>query len=102
MRASSDFTGEVRWIEFPFVLGDAGIVFVCSLYGSFALHRWTKDISDGNTYLSAFGIAVLVFVLANAANFLRPAAGDLAFRRYGLPFAFYREGGYIKEMGVAT
>ncbi len=97
MRLGSDFTPEARAVELPFVLGGAGIVFFCALAGSSVLNRWTTARAEMNAYLSAVGITILVFMLANAAYFLRPVVGDNAFRTYGLPFTFYREGGFIKE-----
>ncbi len=97
MRLGSDLTPEARAMEFPFALGGAGIVFSCAVAGSGVLNRWTTARSEMNTNLSALGITILVFMLANTAHFLRPVVGDSAFRTYGLPFTFYRDGGYVKE-----
>ena len=97
MHAGSDFTPEARAMEFPFELAGAGIVFFCALIGSSVLKRWTNSRSDMNAYLDALGITILAFILVNTANFLRPVVGSSAFRTYGLPFTFYREGGFIKE-----
>lgn len=97
MRAGSDFSPEARAMEFPFALGGAGIVFCCSLVGNFVLSRWRNVHSNTNPYLSTLGITLLVFTIANIAHFLRPVMGDSAFKRYGLPFIFYRDGGFIKE-----
>jgi hypothetical protein len=97
MRAGPDFTPEGRALELPFALGGAGIVFLCALTGNRILNKWTNTGSEPNAYLNALGIIVLVFMLANAAHFLRPVMGAGAFRAYGLPFTFYWEGGFIKE-----
>ena len=97
MRAGSDFSPEARAMEFPFALGGASIVFSCSLVGNFVLSRWINVDSNTNPYLSTLGITLLVFTIANIAHFLRPVVGDSAFRWYGLPFIFYRDGGFIKE-----
>lgn len=97
MRGGPDLTPEARAIELPFALGGAGIVFFCALAGSRVLNRWTSIRSETNAYLSSLGITILVFTLANTAHFLRPVVGEFAFRTYGLPFTFYREGGFIKE-----
>jgi hypothetical protein len=97
MRLGSDFTPEARAMELPFALGGAGIVFFCALAGSSVLNRWTNARSETNAYLYKLGITTLVFMLANTAHFLRPVVGNIAFRTYGLPFTFYREGGFIKE-----
>ena len=87
-----DFTRDGRAMELPFALGGAGIVFLCAFAGSRILNKWTNARSEPNAYLNALGVIILVFVLANAAHFLRPIMGDAAFRAYGLPFTFYREG----------
>ena len=97
MRAGSNFTPEGRALELPFALGGAGIVFLCALAGSRVLNKWTNAPSEPNAYLNALGVIILVFVLSNAAHFLRPVVGNSAFRAYGLPFTFYREGGFVKE-----
>ena len=97
MRMGPDFTPEGRALELPLALGGAGIVFLCALAGSRLLNKWTNAGSEPNAYLNAFGVIVLVFTLTNAAHFLRPVVGDNAFRAYGLPFTFYREGGFVKE-----
>jgi hypothetical protein len=97
MRAGPDFTPEGRALHLPFALGGTGIVFFCALTGNRILNKWTKTGSEPSAYLNALGIIVLVFMLANAAHFLRPIIGASAFREYGLPFTFYRHGGFIKE-----
>ncbi|HEY3458816.1 MAG TPA: hypothetical protein VGK64_29805, partial [Bryobacteraceae bacterium] len=97
LRAGSDFTTEARAMELPFALGGAGIVFFCALAGSRILSRWTNARSEPNPYLNALGVTILVFILANVAHFLRPVVGGIAFRKYGLPFTFYQEGGWVKE-----
>lgn len=95
-RLGSGFTAEARALELPLSLGGAGIAFFCALAGNSVLRRSTKARTEMNTYASAFGITILVFTLANVAHFLRPVVGDFAFRTYGLPFTFYREGGFVK------
>jgi hypothetical protein len=97
MHAGSDFSPEGRALELPLAFGGAGIVFLCALAGSLILNKWTNARAEPNAYLNAFGVIVLVFTLTNAAHFLRPVVGDNAFRAYGLPFTFYREGGFVKE-----
>jgi hypothetical protein len=97
MHAGADFTPEARAMELPFALGGAGIVFSSSLAGSCILSKWVTPDSDGNAYPSALGLTLLVFTLANIANFLRPVVANSAFRLYGLPFTFYRDGGFVKE-----
>jgi hypothetical protein len=97
MRMNPDITPEGRAMELPFALGGAGIVFLCALFGSRILNKWSNARSEPNAYLSALGVIILVFMLANAAHFLRPVVGDSAFRTYGLPFTFYREGGFVKQ-----
>jgi hypothetical protein len=97
MHAGADFTPEARAMELPFALGGAGIVFSTSFAGSYVLRRWINLGSNSNGYASALGLTLLVFTLANIAHFLRPVVGSSAFRLYGLPFTFYREGGFVKE-----
>jgi len=80
-----------------FALGGAGIVFLCALFGNRILNKWSNARSEPNAYLNALGVIILVFMLANAAHFLRPIVGDIAFRTYGLPFTLYREGGFVKQ-----
>src|SRR5262249_20920330 len=75
----------------------AAIVFLCALTGSRILEKWTNVDSEPNTYLYALGLILLVAMLANTADFLRPVEGSLSFRSSGWPFAFYREGGYIGD-----
>ena len=92
-----DFTQETRAMELPFIAGGAFIVFVCSFLGNEALKRWSRVRPKSNPYLSAMGITLLVFLFLNAANYFRPIVGSSSFRPYGLPFTFYREGGYVSE-----
>ena len=91
----NDFTPEARAMESPFVLCGACIVFACAFAGNRVLNKWVQTIASPNPYLSATGITLLLFLLANVAHFLRPAAYDNSFRAYGLPFHFYREGGFV-------
>jgi hypothetical protein len=97
MRGGADLTPEARAIELPFALGGAGIVFFCALAGSRVLNRWTNIRSEMNAYLSAPGITILVFMLANTAHFLRPVVGEIAFRTYGLPFTFTARAGLSRN-----
>jgi hypothetical protein len=93
-----DFTPEARAMEFPFLLGGAGIVLACALAGSRALEHWVRTVAGpADAYLSASGLTLLAFALANVAHFLRPIVGDSAFSTYGVPFIFYREGGFVKQ-----
>jgi hypothetical protein len=92
----NDFTPEAKAMEYPFVLCGACIVFACAFAGSRVLNKWAPQSNTGvNPYLSATGITLLVFLLANVAHFLRPSAYDNSFRAYGLPFHFYRDGGFV-------
>jgi len=95
VRGKNDFTPEARAMESPFVLCGACIVFACAFAGSRVLNKWVQASARTNPYLSATGITLLLFLLANVAHFLRPAAYDNSFRAYGLPFHFYREGGFV-------
>lgn len=97
LRAKPDFTPEARAMEAPFVLCGACVVFACSFGGNHILNRWGQTSGNTNPYLSATAVTLLVFALTNIAHFLRPAAYDDSFRPYGLPFHFYREGGFVKE-----
>jgi hypothetical protein len=95
LRGRPDFTREARAMELPFVLAGVCIVFACSFAGSRILRRWVTVRTNTNPYLSATGVTVLVFMLANIAHFLRPVVGDTAFRTFGVPLTFYREGGFV-------
>jgi hypothetical protein len=103
MRIGADFTPQARAMELPFALGGASIAFSCALAGSWVLSKWLDPNSNrnayafGSAYPSALGLTLLVFALTNTANFLRPVVGSSAFRLYGLPFTFYREGGFVKD-----
>jgi hypothetical protein len=97
MRGGADFTREARAMELPFALGGAGIAFSSALAGNCVLRKWINPGSNTNAYPSALGLTLLVFTLANIAHFLRPVVGSSAFRLYGLPFTFYRDGGFVKE-----
>jgi hypothetical protein len=94
-RAGSEFTPEGKAIELPFAMVGACIVFGCSFAGGCVLKKWLSAGASSNSYQSATGVTLLVFALANTAHFLRPAGYDDSFRPYGLPFTFYREGGFI-------
>jgi hypothetical protein len=94
-RAGSDFTPETRAMELPFAMVGACIAFGCSFVGSRVLKKWLSANATANPYLSAAGLALLVFALANTAHFLRPSDYDNSFRPYGLPFTFYRDGGFV-------
>jgi hypothetical protein len=97
LRGKPDLTQEARAMELPFVGGGAVVAFMCSLVGNVALKRWTSVRQNSGPYLSATGLTLLFFLLLNTANYLRPVIGDSSFRPYGLPFTFYREGGYVRE-----
>ncbi|MEQ1949039.1 MAG: hypothetical protein ABL995_17740 [Bryobacteraceae bacterium] len=97
MYAGPDITPEVRAMQLPFAFGGSGIVSLCAFAGSRVLAKWTSVPFEPNAYLNALGVIVLLFGLSNAAHFLRPVVGNTAFRAYGLPFAFYREGGFVRE-----
>lgn len=95
VRGKSDFTPEARAMESPFILCGACIVFACAFTGGRVLNKWVQASASPNPHLSATGITLLLFLLANVAHFLRPAAYDNSFRPYGIPFHFYREGGFV-------
>jgi len=97
LRGKPDLTHEARAMEPPFIGCGALIVFACSCIGGEALKKWTTVRPRENPYLSATGLTLLSFLLLNVANYLRPVVGDLSFRTYGLPFTFYRDGGYVRE-----
>lgn len=101
MRAGAGFTPQTRAMELPFALGGVGIVFSCAFAGNCVLKKWTNWKSNSNApanaYASALGVTFLVFTLSNIASFLRPVVGSSAFRLSGLPFTFYREGGFVTE-----
>jgi hypothetical protein len=97
LRGKSDFTQEARAMELPFVLGGALVVFVCSRIGNEALSRWPAVRPNANSYISTAGLTLLFFLLLNTANYLRPIIGDSSFRSYGLPFTFFRDGGFVRE-----
>lgn len=95
LHGDTDLTPEMRAAELPFVLIGACIVFACSLAGGRVLERWVRERASTTPYLSATGITLLVFGFMNAAHFLRPAGYDDSFRPYGIPFIFYRDGGFV-------
>jgi len=97
VRGKTDFTPEARAMELRFVGGGALIVFACGFLGNAALKRWASVRLRSNPYLSAGVITFLSFLLLNTANYLRPIVGASRFRPYGLPFTFYREGGFIHQ-----
>lgn len=97
LHGKPDFTLEARAMEIPLVVGGMPIAFLCSFSGSEVLKRWTVVQRSSNPYLSASVLTIFAFSLLNIANYLRPVVGDLSFRSYGLPFTFYREGGYVGE-----
>lgn len=95
LRGKPDFTPEARSMELPFIMGGAFIVLMCSLGGRGVLKKWLSSGATAAPYLSATCITILLFGLVNLAHFLRPADYDNSFRPYGLPFTFYREGGFV-------
>jgi hypothetical protein len=95
LRAKPDLTPEARNMELPFVVAGACIVFTCAFAGGWFLRKWTRAESLPTPYLSASAIVLLLFIMINTAHYLRPVIGDSAFRQYGLPFTFYREGGFV-------
>jgi hypothetical protein len=97
MHAGTDFTPEARAMELPFALGGKSIVFSSAFAGNCVLKKWRGPDSNSNAYLSAVCLTLLVFTLINVAHFLRPVVGSGAFELYGLPFTFYRSGGFVKE-----
>ena len=68
-RGRPDFTPEARAMELPFLVGDACVVFACAFAGGRVLNKWAEAGTSTNTYLSATGITLLVFMLANVAHF---------------------------------
>ncbi len=88
------FTPATRAHWLPFAVIGACIVFGCSFAGGRALKGWLNAGAPPNPYLSATGITLLVFALANTANWMRCCSGN-SFRPLGLPFTFYREGGFV-------
>jgi hypothetical protein len=97
LHGKPDFTLEARAMEFPLIVGGVLIVLMCSFAGNETLRHWTGDWRRSNPYLSASVLTLFAFLLLNIANCLRPINGNFSFRPYGLPFTFYREGGYVQE-----
>jgi hypothetical protein len=97
LRGKPDFTREARAMEFPLVLGGVVVVLMCSFAGNEALKHWTGVGRRLDPYLSASVLTLFAFLLLNIGNYLRPVVGSFSFRPYGLPFTFYREGGYVQE-----
>jgi hypothetical protein len=87
------FTPEARAHELLLAVVGACIVFACSFAGGLVLKAWLSADSTPSPYLSATGITLLVFALVNTAHWIRCCSSD-GFRPLGLPFIFYREGGY--------
>jgi hypothetical protein len=52
-------------------------------------------------YGFAFALTALMFVVANAINFLRPITCFDCFFPYGVPFTIYHDGGFAGGAGVA-
>jgi hypothetical protein len=87
------------YIFFPVAVACNAILWVtCS-----ALWRTLRRGRPTGT-LYKYGIAVaatgLVFVVVNTIHFLRPATCSDCFFPYGVPFAFYREGGFAGGGGL--
>jgi hypothetical protein len=97
LRAGSDFTQEARAMERPLIVGGSLIVFACSFAGNEVLKRWTVVQPTSNPYVSASVLTLFSLLLLNVASYLRPIVGSSSFRPVGLPFTFYREGGYVYE-----
>jgi hypothetical protein len=95
LHGKPDFTQEARAMELPMIVGGAFIVFACSFVGQMALASWAGTGRSSNAYLPAATLTLFAFLLLNIANYLRPVVGSLSFRPYGLPFRFYREGGFV-------
>jgi hypothetical protein len=93
LRVKHDLTPESGAIEFPFLVGGACLVSACSFAGEHVLRRWLKTGASTNPYVSATVVTLFLFALANTAHFMRVTYSD-AFRQDGIPFAFYREGGF--------
>ncbi|HKO19251.1 MAG TPA: hypothetical protein VJU82_10235, partial [Acidobacteriaceae bacterium] len=97
LRGKPDLTAGARAMELPFIVGGAFAVFVCSFVGNQALSRWCSVERSSSPYFSATVLTALFYVLLSTADYLRPVVGSSGFRPYGVPFTFYREGGFIRE-----
>jgi len=93
LRGKHDFTPEASAIELPFLVGGACLVSACSFAGERVLSRWLRTGASTNPYVSATVATLFLFALANTAHFLRVTYSD-AFRPDGIPFSFYRKGGF--------
>jgi len=93
LRFKHDLTPEARAIELPFLVGGACFVSACSFAGERVLSRWLRTDANANPYVSATVVTLFLFALANIAHFMRVTYSS-AFRPDGIPFSFYREGGF--------
>jgi hypothetical protein len=64
----------------------------CSLVSR--ILRRDSPWGKADRFVVAFAATGLVFVIANTVHFLRPVSCNDCFYPYGVPFIFYREGGY--------
>lgn len=93
VRLQPSFTPEARVLKLPLLLFGASLVFACSYTGQRILNTWLNGGTRSNPYFPATLLTLFVFALANVAHFMRVTYSN-AFRRDGLPFSFYRQGGF--------
>jgi hypothetical protein len=93
LRGKHDLSPEARAIELPFLVGGACLASACSFAGERVLSKWLRNGADTNPYVSATVVTLFLFAFANTAHFMRVTYSN-GFRPDGIPFSFYREGGF--------
>jgi len=87
------------YIFFPIAVACNVILWVtCS--GVWRMLRRGKPTRTFQRYEIAVAATALVFVIVNTIHFLRPATCFDCFFPYGLPFTFYRDGGFAGGGGL--
>jgi hypothetical protein len=87
------------YIFFPVSVATNAVVWVtCSALWRILRHqrRWGAS----QRYAIVFAATGLIFVIANTVHFLRPVTCYDCFSPYGLPFTFYRDGGFAGGGGL--
>jgi hypothetical protein len=81
------------YIFFPVAVACNAVLWVtCSLVSR--ILRCNRPWGWADRFVVAFAVTGLVFVVANTGHFLRPVTCYDCFYPYGVPFIFYREGGF--------
>jgi hypothetical protein len=90
---------QTAYIFFPVAVGCNAMLWVtCS--AAWQMLRHDRLWSASRRYGVAFAATSLTFMIANTAHFLRPVTCFDCFFPYGLPFTFYRDGGYAGGAGL--